>query len=201
MTAEAIRIDRVVLHRIRLPFRSPFVTSHGAETDKHATIVQVDCGGVTGWGECSALQNPTYTYEYADGAFAMLRDALVPALLAKHRSSVVGHPMASASIEAAMVADTTPLDVVTAIDVTAQAVADDLGGEPLIEAIDAADLVIAPSDAPAEVAPDTADLSPSELRAVVEACHLWDVESPLVAAISEAGVDARRGARRTGRGR
>ena len=102
MTAEAIRIDRVVLHRIRLPFRSPFVTAHGAETDKHATIVQIDRGGVTGWGECSALQNPTYTYEYADGAFAVLRDALVPALLAGHRSSVVGHSMASASIEAAM---------------------------------------------------------------------------------------------------
>lgn len=102
MTAEAIRIDRVVLHRIRLPFRSPFVTAHGAETDKHATIVQIDRGGVTGWGECSALQNPTYTYEYADGAFAMLRDALVPALLAGHRSSVIGHPMASASIEVAM---------------------------------------------------------------------------------------------------
>ena len=54
-------------------------------------------------------------------------------------------------------------------DITAQAVADDLGGEPLIEAIDAADLVPVAPDAPAEVAPDTADLSPGELRAVVEA--------------------------------
>ncbi len=75
----------------------------------------------------------------------------------------------AASVETATAAEAAPVDVVTAIDVTAQAVADDLGGEPLIEAIDAADLVIATSDAPAEVAPDTADLSPGELRAVIEA--------------------------------
>lgn len=76
---------------------------------------------------------------------------------------------AAPSAETAPATDAAPVDVVTAIDVTAQAVADDLGGEPLIEAIDPADLVVATTEAPTEVAPDTADLSPGELRAVVEA--------------------------------
>jgi segregation and condensation protein B len=60
-------------------------------------------------------------------------------------------------------------EVPSLAEVTAQAVTDDLGGEPLIEAIDAADLADAAPAAPTEVAPDTADLSPGELRAVVEA--------------------------------
>ena len=33
MTEGAVRVERVVLHRIRLPFRTPFVTAHGIETD------------------------------------------------------------------------------------------------------------------------------------------------------------------------
>ena len=74
------------------------------------------------------------------------------------------------SVDSAVTVDAvTVADVPSLTEVTAQAVADDLGGEPLIEAIDAADLVAAVTDTPAEVAPDTADLSPGELRAVVEA--------------------------------
>jgi O-succinylbenzoate synthase len=100
--AGVVPVERVVLHRIRIPFRTPFVTAHGVETDKHATIVEVLAAGTTGWGECSALEHPSYTYEYADGAFAVLRDHLVPDLLAGRATAVVGHPMAKASIEAAV---------------------------------------------------------------------------------------------------
>ena len=102
MTDGAIRVERVVLHRIRIPFRTPFVTAHGTETHKHATIVEVLAGGVTGWGECAALEHPSYTYEYADGAFTMLRDHLIPDVLAERTTAVVGHPMAKAAIEAAL---------------------------------------------------------------------------------------------------
>lgn len=102
MTLEAARIERVVLHRIRIPFRTPFVTGHGTETHKHATIVEVLAEGVTGWGECAALENPTYTSEYADGAFFVLRDLLAPQLVARRSALVVGHPMAKAAIEAAV---------------------------------------------------------------------------------------------------
>lgn len=76
---------------------------------------------------------------------------------------------ADAAPSADAVATASPGEVPSLGEVTAQAVADDLGGEPLIEAIDAADLAPAAGGEPAEVAPDTADLSPGELRAVVEA--------------------------------
>ena len=58
MTLEAARIERVVLHRIRIPFRSPFVTGHGTETHKHATIVEVLAEGVTGWGRVRRPRKP-----------------------------------------------------------------------------------------------------------------------------------------------
>src|SRR4029453_10156743 len=42
-----------------------------------------------------------YTHEYTAGAFALLRDVLVPAWLAGHRLASPWHPMAGAAPEAA----------------------------------------------------------------------------------------------------
>ena len=46
--------------------------------------------GASGIGECSALAEPTYTEEYADGAEAVLRDHLIPRLLADGGASSAG---------------------------------------------------------------------------------------------------------------
>jgi len=56
--------------------------------------------GVEGWGECSALERPTYTAEFTDGAWAVLRDVLAPGMLGRGGSGgpVVGHPFASAAL-------------------------------------------------------------------------------------------------------
>lgn len=97
------RVERVVLHRVRLPLVEPLVAAHGTETHRDATLVEVGlAGGSTGWGECAALARPTYTAEYADGAYRTLRDLLVPALLTGG-PPIVGHPMATAAVEAAIV--------------------------------------------------------------------------------------------------
>lgn len=92
----------VTLHRIVLPFRRQFISAHGIEIAKHATIVEVTTDDATGWSECSALRRPTYSSEYADGAFAILRDELVPAAIAGCASDVVGHPFAKAALEHAL---------------------------------------------------------------------------------------------------
>jgi O-succinylbenzoate synthase len=63
----------------------------------------IGAGGVDGWGECSALRRPTYTHEWAAGAFGVLRDELVPALLAGRARDVRTHPMAIAGLECAQV--------------------------------------------------------------------------------------------------
>ncbi len=97
-------IDLIVLHRVVMPMRSPFVTSHGAEDNKHATIIEVRGSGISGWGECAALEHPTYTSEYADGAFNLLSTYLGPAVFDQTpwRCVARGNPMAKAGLELAL---------------------------------------------------------------------------------------------------
>ena len=96
--------DAIVLHRVVIPMRSPFAASHGVETNKHATIVEVRRAGISGWGECAALEHPTYTDEFADGAFRMLQDTIAPAALqgSKWASASPGDPMAKAGLGLAL---------------------------------------------------------------------------------------------------
>jgi O-succinylbenzoate synthase len=73
----------VVLHRVSLPLREPFVAAHGTEFERTVVLVEaVGADGSAGWGECSALSRPTYSAEHTDSAWADLRDRLVPAVLA-----------------------------------------------------------------------------------------------------------------------
>lgn len=96
-------VELVRLHRVAVPLRSPLRASHGTETVRRSTLVEVrDATGATGWGECPALTHPTYTGEYASGAWRLLRDELVPAALAGRGGSVRGHPMARFALECAL---------------------------------------------------------------------------------------------------
>jgi len=52
---------------------------------------------VTGWGECPALAQPTYTSEWAQGAYRTLVEVLVPGWR-DGGPPVVGHPMASGAL-------------------------------------------------------------------------------------------------------
>jgi len=93
------------LHRVRLPLLAPHVAAHGTEDDRHVILVSVTDGdGVTGWGECPTLARPGYGSEWTSGAWAVLRDRLVPRVLA--RRSQIGlddHPMASGALRDALV--------------------------------------------------------------------------------------------------
>jgi O-succinylbenzoate synthase len=73
--------------------------SHGTTAERPTVLVEVELeDGSVGWGECPALPRPTYTAEYAAGAFALLRDELLPALVAGRSSDVAGHPMATGAV-------------------------------------------------------------------------------------------------------
>lgn len=94
---------RVVLHRIRLPLRTPHRAATADESVRDLVLVEVErADGVVGWGECSALSRPTYTAEHTAGAWLVLRDELAPALLDQRPSPVVGHPMAHAAVRGAV---------------------------------------------------------------------------------------------------
>jgi O-succinylbenzoate synthase len=115
-TAVGARIERVELRRLRLPLVSPFRTSFGTSTARDVLLVRVDTAAATGWGECVADSEPTYSSEYADGAQHVLREHLLPRLAAAEArgervtaarvapllGAVKGHPMAKAALEAAV---------------------------------------------------------------------------------------------------
>ena len=108
-----MRVEAVELRVIALPMVSPFTASHGTVSTRTAVIVRILGGEDEGWGECSALPEPTYSEEYVDGAYLALQELLFPRLLATEGPitatdlsslfvDIIGHPMAKASIELAL---------------------------------------------------------------------------------------------------
>lgn len=105
-------IQRVETRLVELPLVEPFKASHGTTTSRRLVVVRVETDGGFGWGECSALPEPTYTEEFASGAFVALTEQLAPRLLDAPTTveegmdrlrDVVGHPMAKAAIEMALI--------------------------------------------------------------------------------------------------
>ena len=112
-----MRIESIELRVVSLPLVTPFVTAHGTVTRRSSVLVRAVTGEGEGWGECAALPEPTYTAEYVDDALLTLRRHLAPRLLhaaeeasteptAEHLrgllAHVVGHPMAKAALEMAV---------------------------------------------------------------------------------------------------
>lgn len=99
--------SRLELWRVAVALSVPFEASHGTEERREVVVVRLtDADGAVGWGECDALTRPTYTHEYARGAFAVLRDELGPAMLAAPPEAALPafarfHPMARAALELA----------------------------------------------------------------------------------------------------
>ncbi len=112
----AVHVDRIELRRIAMPLVTPFRTSFGVEADRDILLVNVHgtVGGtsVSGWGECVALADPTYSAEYVDGAQHVTEGHLLPRLTTAREltagdvgrilAPVHGHPMAKGAIEAAV---------------------------------------------------------------------------------------------------
>ncbi len=107
-----IRIDRVRLHHIEMPLVHPFETSFGRTTTRGTLLVEVQGGGLSGWGELTAHEAPTYSYETIATARHVLSEFLIPKTLAgawEHPRDVLaavafvrGHAMAKGAIEAAL---------------------------------------------------------------------------------------------------
>lgn len=88
--------------RVRLPLRAAHVAAHGTEDQREVVLVWVeDAAGRRGWGECPTLARPGYSDEWTDGAWAALRDALLPALVAGAAPPTAG-PMATGAVRDAV---------------------------------------------------------------------------------------------------
>jgi O-succinylbenzoate synthase len=108
-----VKLASVTLHRVAMPLVRPFETSFGRQTVRLVLLVHVHTvEGGEGWGECVAGEGPLYSSEYVDGCEHVIRHYLAPALLAAPQVTaenlhtllgfVVGHRMAKAALEAAV---------------------------------------------------------------------------------------------------
>ena len=107
-----MRILAIELHRVAMPLVRPFETSFGRQSARDVLLVRVRTTEGDGWGECVAMADPVYSSEYVAGAEAVIRDYLGPALLATESVTaetvaevlafVVGHRMAKAAVETAV---------------------------------------------------------------------------------------------------
>ncbi|KQZ09913.1 o-succinylbenzoate synthase [Microbacterium sp. Root53] len=112
-----MKLRAIRLHHLEMPLVAPFTTSFGTQTVKHCFLVEAQletASGelVTGWGENVALDRPIYSPEYLDGAADVIERWLAPLLaavddltaetVAHHLRRIVGHQMAKASVEMAV---------------------------------------------------------------------------------------------------
>ena len=113
---QRIDVESVTLHRIRLPFKTPFATARGVLTHRDSLIVEVrDRQGRTGLGECVAFATDWYLPEILDDDERVLREVLAPAAVHEvylHPSeagasfatkrAAVRYPLARGAIEPAL---------------------------------------------------------------------------------------------------
>jgi o-succinylbenzoate synthase len=107
-----MRVRKITLREIHLPLIAPFQTSFGTSTLRRIPLIEVDVDGVIGWGECTAGEDPYYSYETVETAWHIIRDFLWPMLKGREFSSaaeihgifshVRGHNMAKAGVETAI---------------------------------------------------------------------------------------------------
>ena len=76
-------IEEIELYHVAMPLKEPWRTAFSEETEIDTVLVRIQSGGEDGWGETAPYRLPQFSPEWASGAFALLRDAMAPALIGK----------------------------------------------------------------------------------------------------------------------
>jgi len=107
-----MKIELITLREIQMPLVHFFETSFGRTYNRQILLLSVHSDGVTGWAECVAGENPYYSSEWFETAWATIKHFLAPAVLGHSVSTacesvplmgqVRGHRMAKAAIENAI---------------------------------------------------------------------------------------------------
>jgi O-succinylbenzoate synthase len=107
-----LTIERIELALLYLPYVHFFETSLGREEGRSFILVKACAGGLCGYGEVVAAEEPSYSYETTSTAWLMLKEFFIPLVFKKglvdpedfaaeaHRFR--GHPMAKAGLELAL---------------------------------------------------------------------------------------------------
>jgi o-succinylbenzoate synthase len=109
--SEQLTIEKIETRTLRLPLQEPFETSFGRIDSRLIFLVSVEAGGLTGWGEVVASEEPRYSYETVGTAQHIIQECLAPVVLSRpvkdlhdlsKRFTVFrGHNMAKAGLELA----------------------------------------------------------------------------------------------------
>ena len=107
-----MRLQSLTLREIHLPLVTPFETSMDRVTERRIILAEVNADGVSGWGECTAGENPFYSSEDTETCWHILENYLWPMLKGRELTSaacvwpllehVRGHNMAKATVETAV---------------------------------------------------------------------------------------------------
>jgi o-succinylbenzoate synthase len=74
-------VNQLRLEKIELPLKSAFETSFGVTTARRVIVVRVfDKTGVSGYGECTAMEGPFYNHETVDTAWSVITSFVAPIL-------------------------------------------------------------------------------------------------------------------------
>jgi O-succinylbenzoate synthase len=107
-----MKIQRVTLREIHMPLLQPFETSFGSLQNRRILLVEAEVDGISGWGECTAGEDPFYCPETVETAALILRNYIWPILKDREFNSadevwplldrIRGHNMAKGALEAAV---------------------------------------------------------------------------------------------------
>lgn len=106
-----MKIEAIDLYEVQATLRHPFETSFGRRQQLRKMLVVIHSEGVEGYGECTAHDEPGYSYETVDTAWYVLeqhaipkiigQNVATPAELLQRLSAIRGHNMAVAALESA----------------------------------------------------------------------------------------------------
>lgn len=78
-----MRIEEIELFRVAMPMKEPWRTAFSEEVAIDGILVRLRMEGVDGWGETAPYRRPQFSPEWADGAFALMRDVFAPELVGR----------------------------------------------------------------------------------------------------------------------
>lgn len=107
-----MKIDCIVLRRLRMPLVHFFETSFSRTYERTILIVEVRGEGLSGWGEITAGEHPYFNEEWTTSAWPIARDYVAPRVIGREFESasevgalskqIRGHNMARGGVEAAV---------------------------------------------------------------------------------------------------
>ena len=104
-----MKVECITLREIRMQLKTPFETSFGVTQNRRILLVEAIADGVSGWGEVTAVEAPSYNSETTDTAWHIISDFIAPCVIGKDFVSAAqvpqlldgirGHHMAKAGVE------------------------------------------------------------------------------------------------------